>query len=56
MHSTLTNKTMAIARLSLDAAVEGTKLHISGKNVDTGATAHPITFDDPKKSKRTAVG
>jgi aminomethyltransferase len=56
MHSRLTDKTMAIARLSVPAAVQGTKFGITGKNVETGAIAHPLPFDDPKKLKRTAVG
>jgi aminomethyltransferase len=56
MHSRLTGKTMAIARLSVPAAVQGTKLKLSGKNVETTAIAHPLPFDDPKKTKRTAVG
>ena len=56
MHSRLTNKTMAIARLSVETAVHGTKLEVRGKNVQAGAIAHTITFDDPKKLKRTAVG
>lgn len=56
MHSRLTNRTMAIARLSVAAAVQGTKLSISGKNVTANAVAHTITFDDPQKKKRTAVG
>ena len=56
MHSRLTNRTMAIARLSVGAAVEGTKLEVRGKSVQAGATASPINFDDPKKLKRTAVG
>ncbi|MDX2306951.1 MAG: aminomethyltransferase family protein [Hyphomicrobium sp.] len=56
MHSHLTNRTMAIARLSVDTAVQGTPLKISGKNVETTAIAHTITFDDPKKAKRNAVG
>jgi aminomethyltransferase len=56
MHSRLTNRTMAIARLSVATAVQGTKLEIRGKNMQAGAIAHTITFDDPKKLKRTAVG
>jgi aminomethyltransferase len=56
MHSRLTNRTMAIARLSVPAAVQGTPLKISGKNVETTAIAHTLTFDDPKKLKRNAVG
>ena len=56
MHSRLTGKTMAIGRLSVETAVQGTKLEVRGKNVQAGAIAHTITFDDPKKLKRTAVG
>lgn len=56
MHSRLTNQTMAIARLSVATAVQGTKLEVRGKTVKANAIAHTITFDDPKKQKRTAVG
>lgn len=56
MHSRLTGKTMAIARLSVPMAVQGTKLEIRGKSVRTTATAQPLPFDDPQKKKRTAVG
>lgn len=55
-YSHLKNQTMAIARLSVPTAVHGTKLTIGGKNVETTAIAHTITFDDPEKKKRTAVG
>ncbi len=56
MVSTLTGKSMAIARLDLPAAVHGTKLEIRGKNVKGRAMAHTLPFDDPAKSKRMAVG
>ena len=56
MVSTLTGKSIAIARLDVSAAVHGTKLKVRGKNVDTSATAHTLPFDDPEKKKRTAVG
>jgi aminomethyltransferase len=56
MVSTLTGKSMAIARLNADAAVHGTKLEIRGKNVKGPATAHTLPFDDVEKKKRTAVG
>jgi aminomethyltransferase len=56
MYSTLTNRSMAIARLSVDAAQHGKKLEIRGKNVQGGATAHTLPFDDPQKKKRTALG
>jgi aminomethyltransferase len=56
MYSTLTRKSMAIARLDVPVAVHGTRVEIRGKNVKGPATAHTLPFDDPDKSKRTAVG
>ena len=56
MHSSLTRKTMAIARLAVPVAVAGTRLEIRGKNSKLSATAHTLPFDDPGKKKRTAVG
>ncbi len=56
MYSTLTRKSMAIARLDVPVAVHGTRVEIRGKNVKGPATAHTLPFDDPQKSKRTAVG
>ena len=56
MVSTLTGKSMAIARLAVSAAIHGTPLRIAGKNVNGPATAHTLPFDDVTKSKRTAVG
>ena len=56
MVSTLTGKSMAIARLDVPVAVHGTKLEIRGKNVKGPATAHTLPFDDVAKKKRTAVG
>ena len=56
MYSTLTKKSMAIARLELPSAVQGTHLEIRGKRVNGAATAHTLPFDDPDKKKRTAVG
>jgi aminomethyltransferase len=56
MYSTLTGKSMAIARLDVDAAVPGKKLEVRGKSVSGGATAHALPFDDPEKKKRNAVG
>ena len=52
MVSTLTGKSMAIARLDVPVAVHGTKLLVDG----VPAIAHTLPFDDPKKAKRTAVG
>jgi aminomethyltransferase len=56
MYSTLTKKSMAIARLEVPSAVQGTRLEIRGKHVNGAATAHTLPFDDPDKKKRTAVG
>ena len=55
-YSKLTKKSMGIARLEVPYAKQGTPLEIRGKNVKAKATAHTITFDDPEKKKRTAVG
>lgn len=52
MVSTLTGRSMAIARLALDAARQGTRLMVGG----VPAVAHALPFDDPGKKKRTAVG
>jgi aminomethyltransferase len=56
MVSTLTKKSMAIMRLQPQFAVAGTKLELRGKQLQAAATAHTLPFDDPEKSKRTAVG
>ena len=56
MVSTLTGKSMAIARLDVDVAVHGTPLTIRGKNLSGSAIAHTLPFDDVEKRKRTAVG
>jgi aminomethyltransferase len=56
MVSTLTGKSMAIARLDVPVAVHGTRLEVRGKNVKGPATAHALPFDDVEKKKRTAVG
>jgi aminomethyltransferase len=56
MVSTLTGKSMAIARLDVPVAVHGTRLEVRGKNVKGPATAHTLPFDDVEKKKRTAVG
>jgi aminomethyltransferase len=56
MVSSLTGKSMAIARLDVPVAVHGTRLEIRGKNVKGPATAHTLPFDDVDKKKRTAVG
>jgi aminomethyltransferase len=56
MVSTLTGKSMAIARLDVPVAAHGTPLTIRGRNVKGPATAHTLPFDDVEKKKRTAVG
>jgi aminomethyltransferase len=56
MVSTLTGKSMAIARLDVPVAVHGTKLEIRGKNLKGPATAHTLPFEDVEKKKRTVVG
>jgi aminomethyltransferase len=56
MTSTLTGKSMAIARLEVPVAKQGTKLDVRGKNVKASAIAHTLPFDDVDKKKRTAVG
>jgi aminomethyltransferase len=56
MVSTLTGKSMAIARLDVPVAVHGTRLEVRGKHVTGPATAHKLPFDDVEKKKRTAVG
>ncbi len=56
MVSTLTRKSMAIARLAVPQAIAGTKLELRGKKLRAPATAHTLPFDDPEKKKRTAVG
>ena len=55
-YSKLTKKSMGIARLDLPYAKQGTPLEIRGKSLKAKAIAHTISFDDPEKKKRTAVG
>lgn len=55
MVSTLTGRSMALARLAPDVAVAGTKLSLTG-SLSAPATAHTLPFDDPKKLKRTVKG
>ena len=55
-YSKLTKKSMAIMRVDVPYAKQGVKLEVRGKNVTASAIAHTISFDDPEKKKRTAVG
>jgi len=56
MYSSLSERSMAIARLSVSAAVHGTKLRVRIGDRLVPAIAHTLPFDDPQKTKRTAVG
>jgi aminomethyltransferase len=47
---------MAIMRVDVVCAKQGTKLEVRGKNLKAKAIAHTISFDDPEKKKRNAVG
>jgi aminomethyltransferase len=55
MYSRLTKRSMAIARMAVDKAVEGSPLEVRGKSGSCEAIAHPINFDDPEKLKRKAM-
>ncbi len=56
MVSTLTGKSMAIARLDVAYAVHGTPLAVENAAGSIAAVAHALPFDDPKKTKRMAIG
>ena len=56
MRSTLTKRSMAIARLTLQTAVAGTPLHVHSGGKVLPAKAHTLPFDDPAKTKRMAKG
>jgi aminomethyltransferase len=56
MVSTITEKSMAIARLAPDCAIQGTALFVQNQAERLEALAHTLPFDDPKKTKRTAIG
>ncbi len=55
-YSKLTRKSMAIVRVDVPYAKQGTPLEVRGRNLEAKAIAHTISFDDPEKKKRTAVG
>lgn len=56
MYSTLTQRSMALARMNVDVAVHGTPLEVQGASVKGPAIAHSLPFDDPEKKKRLARG
>jgi len=55
MYSRLTGRSLAIARMEADCAIAGTALEVRG-SLQAQATAEPMPFDNPSKSKRTAKG
>jgi aminomethyltransferase len=55
MYSRLPKRSMAIARMDVGLAQQGTPLEVRGKAFRGKAIAHPINFDDPEKKKRTAA-
>jgi len=56
MVSTLTGKSMAIARMDVEYAVQGRQISVDRQSGTVQAIAHTLPFDDPKKTKRTAQG
>lgn len=55
VYSRLTGKSMAIARMDVAYAEQGTALEVRG-SLSVKAIAHTMPFDDPEKKKRTAKG
>jgi aminomethyltransferase len=55
MYSRASKRSLAIARMDVDAAKLGTKLEVQSKSGKISAIAHPLTFDDPEKKKRMAA-
>lgn len=55
-YSKLTKRSMAIMRVDVAHAKQGAPLEVRGKSLNAKAIAHTITFDDPEKKKRTAIG
>jgi aminomethyltransferase len=56
MVSSLTNKSMAIARMDPACAIHGKPISVETAAGSIPAIAHTLPFDDPQKKKRTAVG
>ena len=56
MYSPLARRSMGIARLDVDCAAAGTPLEIGNRGGSVNATAQPLPFDDPRKTKRNAKG
>ena len=55
MYSRQTKRSLAIARMAVVVAKDGVPLEVRGRGVGCKATAHPLTFDDPGKTKRNAA-
>ncbi|MFO1146766.1 MAG: aminomethyltransferase family protein [Alsobacter sp.] len=55
MVSRATGRSMAIARLDVAAARHGAPLTAKGSSTSCSAIAHALPFDDPQKTKRTAL-
>jgi aminomethyltransferase len=57
MHSNINNHTVAIARLPVDCANNGTKLEVRcGTHGPITATTHAMPFYDIDKKRRSALG
>lgn len=55
MYSPLSGKSVAIARVDVDYAVQGKTIQVKG-SLEVDAITHTLPFDDPQKLKRTAKG
>jgi len=56
MVSPITGKSMALVRLAPELAKPGMRLDVQDSAGMTAAITHSLPFDDPAKSKRTAIG
>lgn len=56
LNSNLNKHNIGIARLPVDAAVDGVKLTVRNSTGDIPAVAHSLPFYDPQKKRRTAKG
>jgi len=55
-YSKLTKRSMAIMRVDVAHAKQGAPLEVRGKSLKAKAIAHTITFDDPERKERAAIG
>ncbi|NVN09682.1 aminomethyltransferase family protein [Nguyenibacter vanlangensis] len=56
MYSSLAGRTMAIARVSPEFAIDGHAVAVQSRAVEIGGVTHSLPFDDPQKYKRTVKG